>query len=295
MERTGESRTRLSAVGHRAARSGAGDLVGPHAAARLLSRPTLVLVVLATILAGARTARADASLESVIQKHLGWLQRTNNYLAEIRTSGLQTGRVGVVYVDNAVDPAQVFFEGEIEFPNKTKRTLEISGSDVDARATVDDRAAAWDVPKTPFNGSFSLFERGLTVAQATARVQQFSPTATVVENPQGGLVGIRMVPDPGFLSKVDGMLDSMLLGGSLPRDVPHTIWFNGDGRIERMDLGDVNGTPELVTKLIYLDVNLPAARSRKYQRPIRIQSKEQVYPSLLEMLLAIKQDDAKPK
>lgn len=269
-------------------------MVGADAPPALLTRAVLC-VALATILVGTRPVRAEVSLETVVQKHLGWLQRTKNYLAEIRTSGLQTGRVGVVYVDNTTTPAQVFFEGEIEFPNKTKRTLEITGTDTNARATVDDRAAAWDVPTTPFNGSFSLFERGLTVAQATARVQQFSPTAKVVENPQGGLVGILMVPDPTFLSKVDGMLDDMLLGGSLPRDVPHTIWFNGDGRIERMDLGDVSGTPELVTKLIYLDVNLPAARSRKYQRTIQIHGKDEVYPSLLEMLLAIKQDDAQAK
>lgn len=249
----------------------------------------MLLLVAAVLVLAAPGARAEATLESIVTSHLAWLKKTNNYLAEIRTSGLQTGRVGIVFVDNTVKPAQVYFEGQLEFPDKTKKTLAISGSNVNAAAEVDNRAAQWTVPSTPFPGSFSLLERGLTVSEAVARIQQFSPTAKAVENPQGGLVGLKLVPDPGFLSKVDGMLDSMLLGGSLPRGVEHTIWFNADGRIERMDITE-GGAHELITKLNYLDVNLPTGRSRKYQRAIQTRGRREVYPSLLEMLLAIKQE-----
>jgi hypothetical protein len=247
--------------------------------------------LLALALGAPRAAGAAVTLEDVVGKHLRWLEATDNYLAEIRTSGLQTGRLGTVFVDNTTMPAEAYFEGAIDFPSQRRRTLEIAGTDTSARAAMDDRAAAWALPKTPFKQSFSMFERGLSVDEAIRRVREIDPNAAVVENPVGGLNGLRVTPNQDFLTRVDGMLESLLLGGSLPRGVDTTIWFNADGRIERMVLAE--GTQErLITTLHYLGTNLAASRARKYRRPIEMRGRSQVYPTLLEMLLAIKQDDA---
>jgi hypothetical protein len=248
----------------------------------------------AILASGARVAAATPTVEQVVQKHLAWLKATDNYLAEIRTAGLQTGRIGTVFVDNTTNPEQAYFKGEVEFPNKTKRTLEISGTDTDAAAEVEGRVAEWTIPQTPFKGSFSMFHRSFTVKDAVDRLHKMSSEVGIVENPHGGLVGLTLHPNPSFLSQVDGMLESLLLGGSLPRGVETTIWFNGDGRIERMVLSE-GGADALITSLIYLDTNMPVTRQRKYRRSIkaRAATTTQVYPSLLEMLIAIKQDDAK--
>lgn len=245
----------------------------------------------AALALGPRTTAGAVTLEDVVRTHLGWLQATDNYLAELRTSGLQTGRLGTVFVDNTTTPATAYFEGSLDFPNQQKRTLEIAGTDTAARAAVDDRGAAWTVPSAPFKQSFSMFERGISVEESVRRIRDVDPNAAVLENPHGGVNGLRVTPSQDFLSRVDGMLESMLLGGTLPRGVQSTIWFNGEGRIERMVLSE--GSQErMVTTLHYLGTNLPASRSRKYRRTIEMRGKREVYPTLLEMLLAIKQQDA---
>lgn len=292
MDRSRESREGMGAGG--VARPGRrpARLVGAGAAAasRVSGWSGGALLCGALLLATA-TASA-ATLEEVVGRQLDWLKRTDNYLAEIRTAGLQTGTIGTVFVDNTTSPPQVAFEGELEFPSKIKRNLEIVGSADDAAASVGNRASAWRLDKAPFGKSFAFFERGIGVDEAIRRLRQANNEVGVIENPAGGLTGIRMLPNPDFLTKMDGMLDSILLGGTLPRGVETIIWFNREGRIERMVLAE-GGRDSLITTLEYRGVNLPGARARKYRRTIDTRAKAQVYPSFLEMLLAIKQDDAR--
>ncbi len=295
MDRCGEPGEGIRSRGPAPHRARIDRLVGARAAAR-----TVVSAVLLA-LAGAGWVHA-ATVEEVVARQLAWLKKTDTYLAEIRTSGLHTGRLGTVFVDNTVSPAQVWFQGEAEFPNKVTRTVEIAGTERDASAIVAGREATWGLAQAPFGKSFALFERGMTVEEAMARLRKATVDMTVVENPAGGVTGLRMIANPGFLTTMDGLLDSMLLGGTLPRGVETTLWFNGEGRLERMTLAEA-GRDQLVTTLHYLDTNMPATRARKYRRSIEAVTAAgatrapgakaaEIYPSFLEMLLAIKQDDA---
>jgi hypothetical protein len=257
----------------------------------------------AALLALAAPGRVGAvTVEEVVARQLAWLAKTDNYLAEVRTSGLKTGRLGTAFVDNTVSPARVLFEGDLEFPSRITRTLAIAGTERNASAAVDGRAASWALPPGPFGTSFALFERGMTLAAAMQRLRRATSDVSVIENPQGGVTGLRLVSNPDFLKTMDGVLDSMLLGGTLPRGVETTLWFNADGRLERMTLSEL-GRDQLVTTLHYLETNLSAVRRRKYERSMDAVASAaaagpvsaKVYPSFLEMLLAIKQEDAAAK
>jgi hypothetical protein len=245
------------------------------------------------VLAAATGATAAATLEEVVGKHLAWLRATDNYLAELRMSGLKTGDLGTVFVDNTVSPAQVWFEGDLEFPNKVTRKLAIVGTANDTQAAVGEHASVWTLDKGPFGRSFAPLERGLTVEEAVRRLRVVSSKVTVLENPQGGVTGIRLVSEPDFLTRMDTLLASVLAGGVLPRTVDSTVWFsNANGRIERMTLTDLGAESFFVT-LNYLGTNLPASRARTYRRAIEMRSKTKVHPSFYEMFLAISQQDAK--
>jgi len=240
-----------------------------------------------------------ATVEEVVARQLAWLGKTDTYLAEIRTSGLHTGKLGTVFVDNTVKPAKVLFQGDVEFPSKVTRKLEIAGTQQNTAASLAGRSSAWTLSEAPFGNSFALFERGMTVEDAMARLRQATSEITVIENPQGGVTGLRMTSNPDFLKKMDGMLDSILLGGTLPGGVETTLWFKGDGRLERMVLSE-SGRDELITTLHYLETNLPPSKAGTYKRSAEAvataaaqgPTSAEVCPSFYEMLLAVQQDEA---
>jgi hypothetical protein len=236
---------------------------------------------------------AATTLEDVVGRYLGWLAATDNYRVEIRTiSTRQSANIGTVCVDNTTSPPTVRFDGEFQLRTGARsHPLVIAGNPNTAQAAVEHRATAWSLPPGPFNRSYVLIERGMNVDDAVSRLHQTSLKVTVLDNPHGGLTGIQMISNPDFQKKMEGLLEQVLLGGTLTAPGNTTVWFNGDGRLERMVINE--GSPDaIVTALTYLDQNMPKEQLQSFMRGVDMQTKSQIYPSFLEMLMAVYQEDA---
>lgn len=274
MDRTRESREGLRADGARGGRGRAGvPLVG-----------RLALTALALALLGARPGGAT-TVEEVVQRHLDWLAKTNNYLAELRVKGTAQP-LGTVFVDNTKSPREVNFQGNVPIGSRA-RHLVITGTRSASRASLDGtKATQWNLPQGPFGSSFDLFSRGAGVRETVDRIHTMSSEVVVLDNPVGGRVGIKMTMAPGFLGQMDAFLDTVLLGASIPRNIDSTLWFNSaTGRLERMVLQE--GKPDMVvTTLKYLETNVSQARSRALMPKIDA-GRAKAYPSLVDMMRSI--------
>ncbi len=244
----------------------------------------LVLTALALALTAARPAGAT-TLDQVVHRHLDWLAKTNNYLAELRVKGMAQP-LGTVFVDNTKSPREVNFQGNVAIGSRS-RHLVIAGTRNASRASLDgSKATAWNLPQGPFGSSFDLFSRGVGVQETIDRINTMASEVSVLDNPVGHLVGIKMIMNPGFLGQMDAFLDSVLLGGSIPRNVESTLWFSTTtGRLERMVLQE--GQPDMVvTALKYVETNVSQARSRALVPKIDA-SRAKSYPSLVDMMKSI--------
>jgi hypothetical protein len=244
----------------------------------------LVLTALALALTAPRPGAAT-TLEQVVQHHLDWLAKTNNYLAELRVKGTAQP-LGTVFVDNTKSPREVNFQGDVPIGSRSRR-LVIAGTRNASRASLDGtKATAWNLPQGPFGSSFDLFSRGVGVQETIDRINTMASEVSVLENPVGGRVGIKMLMNPGFLGQMDAFLDSVLLGASIPRNVESTLWFDSKtGRLERMVLQE--GKPDMVvTTLKYLETNVSQARSRALVPKIDV-GRAKEYPSLVDMMKSI--------
>lgn len=231
---------------------------------------------------------AAVTLEDIVQRHLAWLARTNNCLVELRQKGVAQP-LGTVFIDNTKSPREVSYQGDVPIGARTRK-LVITGTRNASRASVDGaRNTQWTLPQGPFNSSFDLFQRGVGVKETIDRINTMASQVTVLENPVGGRYGIKMQMAPGFLGEMDGFLDSLLLGGSIPRDIDSTLWFTTDGRLDRMVLQE--GKPDMViTTLKYLEVNVGAQR-RAVLVPKIDTTRGRAYPSLVDMMKSVATED----
>jgi len=278
MDRTRELGKALRLARARGGRGGVGRAVVAR----------LVLTALALTLVAA-PARAATTLEQVVQHHLDWLGKTNNYLAELRVKGM-AAPLGTVFVDNTKSPREVSYQGDVAIGSRS-RHLVITGTRSASRAALDGtKATAWNLPQGPFGSSFDLFSRGVGVQETIDRINTMASEVSVLDNPVGHLVGIKMIMNPGFLGQMDAFLDSVLLGSSIPRNIESTLWFSTTtGRLERMVLQE--GQPDMVvTALKYLETNVSQARSRALVPKIDA-TRAKAYPSLVDMMKSVAADE----
>ena len=252
--------------------------------------PGRLLAALALVAAGVAGAQA-ITLEQLVQRHLDWLARTDNYVVELRIKGNAT-TIGRASIDNTKSPAEVVFQGDPNIGRKT-HNLSITGTARQTRAVVDrSRASDWALPAAPgATPQFTIFRRGATVDETLQRIRGVASDAYVVSNPAGGLNGLRMQLNPGYLGELEATLDQVLVGYPLLRNLSITIWFNDDGRIERSVVQE-NQPDQVTTTLKYLAVNVPASRRRTMVPPPDTKAKE-TYPSLIEIVVGILQQDEK--
>lgn len=246
------------------------------------------LALIGLALAAVRPVAA-VTVEQVVQKHLDWLAKTNNYLAEVRVKG-SPQPLGTVFVDNTKTPREVNFQGNVPIGSRARR-LVIQGNRNASRASLDGtKATQWNLPQGPFGSSFDLFSRGVGVQETVDRINTMSNQVTVLENPVGGKVGLKMQMSPGFLGQMDAFLDTVLLGATIPRDIDSTLWFDATtGRLDRMVLQE--GKPDMVvTSLKYLESNVSQARSRALTPKIDV-TRAKAYPSLVDMMKSIATED----
>lgn len=246
-----------------------------------MARAALIVALL--VVARAVPARA-ITMEQIVQRHLDWLAKTNNYYAEIWIKGAAQP-LGTVFVDNTKTPREVNFQGSLPI-NGRPRELVIQGTRSASRATLDrTRATQWSLPEGPFRQSFDLFQRGVPVKETCDRIKTISSDVQVLENPVGGRVGIKMQIAPGFLGQMDALLDQLLLGASIPRDIDSTIWFDGSGRLARMVLQD--GKPDMVVATLkYKETNVSSVRRAAIVPRIDV-GRAKMYPSLIDMMKAV--------
>ena len=247
----------------------------------MVGRPALIAALL--LLVGVAPAGA-ITFEQVIQRHLDWLAKTNNYYAEIWIKGAAQP-LGTVFVDNTKTPREVDFQGSLPI-NGRPRELVIQGTRSNSRATLDrTRATQWSLPEGPFRQSFDLFARGVPLKETCDRIKTISSDVQVLENPVGGRVGVKMQIAPGFLGQMDALLDRMLLGASIPRDIDSTIWFDGNGRLARMVLQD--GKPDMVVATLkYKETNVAAVR-RAAIVPRMDLGRAKMYPNLIDLMKSV--------
>jgi hypothetical protein len=251
-----------------------------------VGRAALTLAACLVLRAG--VASGAVTLEQVVQKHLEWLRKNNNYHADILLKG-SAEPLGSVFVDNTKAPREVHYQGNVQIGKRT-RNMVISGTRNSSRAVIDGtRSAQWDLPAGPFGNSFDLFQRGVGVKETIDRIHAMSSEVEVLENPVGGRVGIKMQMAPGFLGQMDAFLDTVLLGGSIPRNIDSTLWFNSTtGRLERMVLED--GKPDMViATLKYTETNVSAARARALVP--KFDARARSYPSLVDLVKSVAAED----
>jgi hypothetical protein len=260
---------------------------GVRGASRLNS---VVLALAVVALAGFPAGRAEArELRDVVARHIEWQKSVTNYRAEITRLGLVSDRVGTVFVDNTTDPPTIHFEGTVEIA-KRERPITIVGTKEATKASVGSRVSQWELSEAPFGNSFSIISSDAGVDESVERIEATASDVEVLENPVGGLVGIRMNLDNGFMSKVDAMLESILLGGSIDRGLEATIWFNEDGRIERTVINE-GQSDMVINRFKYLEVNVAESRAAELRKTVETAKRAKVYPSLLEMVWAIVLDE----
>lgn len=255
--------------------------------ARVTISTRLLAVAVATLCLSVTPARAR-TVEEVVQKHLDWLNRVDNYVVEIKIKGMST-TLGRASVDNTKSPVEADFVGQqVPLGPSGRHALAISGSPQRTRAVLDGtRYTDWQLPAAPV---FTLFQRGATLTQTMNRISLIATTTQVLENPVGRRVGLRMDMATSYLGKLETTLDNVLLGQPLAPTFKVTLWFNEDGRIDRM-VSQEGKPDQVVTSLNYLAINVSSERRRELVPPMPVARSARSYPSFADMIRSVMQQE----
>jgi hypothetical protein len=194
-------------------------------------------------------AQPAGSVEQVVLLHLGWLESCGGYRAKITVTGGGKMATGTLEVDN-ITGKRVYMGWRPGIPKDVYLKMTRMGARGVEFAFSKGFGRKDDLPfaeKTLpeglfFPGASDLFQRGTDLHTTMTRLRQISKSIAVLPPSKLGLFGLRLTMERLVTENLAALVDQVFsFDQSSPASAPDeiTMWFNGNGRLDAVDLGGI--------------------------------------------------------